>query len=143
MPPIIKQRRQDDNAQLVLPAVASAAHPSHSEEFGVPLSVTKTGECRVITPCVHYETVAASQTDQALGATGAIGDYIDMLIVTVATSASGTCSIKDGSGSAIPITAANTPIGVYPVPVRVTSLAGAWSVTTGAGATALAIGRFT
>lgn len=92
-----------------------------------------------------YETVAASQTDQALGATGKAGDILQSITVTVATAATGTCSIKDGSGSSITLTAANTPIGVYTIKFGtegVRSLAGAWSVTTGAGATALAVGQF-
>ena len=89
-----------------------------------------------------YETVAASQSDQVLGVTGATGDLLERLIVTVATAASGTVSIKDGSGSAIPITAANTPIGVYSVEIGARSSAGAWKVTTGAGATVIAVGEF-
>lgn len=89
-----------------------------------------------------YETVAASQTDQVLGVTGAHGDYLDRLVITVATSATGTVSIKDGGGSAIPITAANTPIGVYTVELGLRSAAGAWKVTTGAGATVVAKGIF-
>lgn len=90
-----------------------------------------------------YETVAASQTDQVLGPTGGSGNILEMLIITVATAATGTVSIKDGSGSAIPITEANTPIGVYPVKIGARSTSGAWKVTTGAGATVLAVGRFT
>lgn len=90
-----------------------------------------------------YETVAASQTTQALGATGAKGDYIERLIVTVATAATGTVTLTDTGGSAIVITAANTPIGVYTVTLGLKSISGAWSVTTGAGATVLAIGSFT
>lgn len=92
----------------------------------------------------NYETVAASQTDQVLGGSGAAGDLLEQLIVTVATAASGTVSIKDGSGgSSIPITAANTPIGVYSVNIGAKSLSGGWRVTTGAGATAVAVGNFT
>lgn len=90
-----------------------------------------------------YEAVAISQTDQVLGPTGAAGDVLERLIVSVATSATGTVSIKDGSGSAIVITAANTPIGVYSVAIGARSTGGAWKVTTGAGATVLAVGRFT
>lgn len=89
-----------------------------------------------------YETVAAGQTDQVLGTTGTAGDVLQRVIVTVATAATGTCSIKDGAGSAIPLTAANTPIGVYVIEIQAKSRAGAWSVTTGAGATAMAIGDF-
>lgn len=89
-----------------------------------------------------YEAVAASQSDQVLGTSGAVGDLLENLIVSVATAATGTCSIKDGSGSAIVITAANTPIGVYSVKLGAKTTSGAWKVTTGAGATALAIGKF-
>lgn len=90
----------------------------------------------------QYETVAVSQTDQALGVTGAKGDLLERLIVSVATAATGTVSIKDGSGGAIVITAANTPIGVYSVNVGAKSNDGAWQVTTGAGATVVAVGKF-
>jgi len=91
----------------------------------------------------NYETVAASQSDQVIGSTGATGDLLERVIVSVATSATGTCSIKDGSGSAIVLTAANTPIGVYTVELGARSSGGAWKVTTGAGATAIAVGKFT
>lgn len=92
-----------------------------------------------------YETVAASQTDQALGATGGVGDYIHKLIITVGTAATAAVSIEDGSGSNIPILP-NSPgggIGVYVVEINAVSTLGAWEVTTGAGSTVLAIGRFT
>lgn len=90
-----------------------------------------------------YEAVGASATDQVLGPGGAAGDFLDMLIVTVATAATGTVAIDDGGGTDIPITAANTPIGVYAIPVKAHSRRGAWRVTTGAGATVLATGEFT
>ena len=63
-------------------------------------------------------------------------------MITVATAATGTVSIKDGSGSSISITAANTPIGVYTVELGAKSSDGAWKVTTGAGASVIAVGRF-
>lgn len=88
-----------------------------------------------------YETVAASQTDQILGNVGNPGDILEQLVITVATAATGTVSIKDGSGSAIPITAANTPIGVYTVELGARAVTN-WKVTTGAGASVIAIGRF-
>ena len=37
----------------------------------------------------HYETVAASQTDQVLGATGAIGDYLYGLTIIPANASPG------------------------------------------------------
>lgn len=90
----------------------------------------------------EYETVAASQTAQIIGVTGASGDYIHRLIVSVATAATGTVTLLDNATS-IPITPANTPIGVYTVDLGMTSVSGAWKVTTGAGATVIAVGRFT
>jgi hypothetical protein len=95
-----------------------------------------------------YETVAASQTDQILGPTGAKGDILERLIITVATAATAAVSIKDGNGSAIAIMP-NSPgggVGVYVVPIGARCVSGTtpgWKVTTGAGSTVLAVGRFT
>jgi hypothetical protein len=92
-----------------------------------------------------YETVAASQTDQVLGPTGAKGDVLHRLVITVADAATAATSIKDGGGSAISIMP-NSPgsgIGVYSVEINAVSVAGAWKVTTGAGSTVVAVGSFT
>ena len=88
-----------------------------------------------------YETVAASQTAQVLGTAGSIGDFISRLIVTVGTAATSTVALLDNATS-IPILAANTPIGVYVVEIGARSASGAWKITTGAGATVLAVGKF-
>lgn len=88
-----------------------------------------------------YETVAASQTAQVLGVTGALGDYIEKLVISVATSATSTVTLLDNATSIV-ITAANTPIGVYVVPLGIRSSSGPWKVTTGAGATVIAVGEF-
>jgi hypothetical protein len=93
----------------------------------------------------HYETVAASQSDQALGAAGAAGDYLDTLTITVGTAATAAVSIKDGGGAAIPVMP-NSPgggVGVYTVKIGAKSRNGAWKVTTGAGSTVVATGNFT
>jgi hypothetical protein len=88
-----------------------------------------------------YETVAASQTDQVLGTTGGAGDLLHRLVITVGTAATSTVSVKDGATS-IPVMAANTAIGTYSIEVNTRSRNGAWSVTTGAGATVTAVGDF-
>ena len=92
-----------------------------------------------------YETVAASQTDQALGATGAKGDYLDRLVCVVSTAATSQVQIKDGSGSAITIlpNAVDGGLGTYPVYVGIPSSSGAWQVTTAAGVSVIAVGKFT
>lgn len=92
----------------------------------------------------EYETVAASQTDQVIGATGATGDFLVGLVIVVATAASAAVSIKDGGGSSISVFP-NSPgggIGTYYVPLGMRSLAGAWKVTTGAGSSVIAVGDF-
>lgn len=93
----------------------------------------------------EYETVAASQTTQALGATGAIGDYLDRLIIVAATAATAQVQIKDGADAAITIFP-NSPgsgIGTYVLPIGMRSRTGAWQITTGAGCSVIAVGNFT
>jgi len=88
-----------------------------------------------------YETVAASQTAQVLGQSGAVGDTIIRLIVTVNTAATSTVTILDNATS-IAIMPATTPVGVYSIDLGVQSVSGPWKVTTGAGATVVAVGNF-
>ena len=100
------------------------------------------GESNIVTPAgFAYETVAASQTAQVLGTAGAVGDRIERLIISVATAATSTVTLIDNATSIV-ITAANTPIGVYTVDLGIYSVSGPWKITTGAGATVIAIGRF-
>lgn len=91
----------------------------------------------------EYETVAAGTTGQALGATGAAGDLLSHIILVVSTAATAATSILDGATS-ISIFP-NSPgggVGTYTIPLNLVSVNGAWSVTTGAGVAAIAVGRF-
>ena len=91
----------------------------------------------------QYETVAASQTAQVLGGTGAIGDYLHRIIISVNTVATATVTLLDGSTSIPFLTGAATLVpGVYSVEVNAVSNTGAWKVTTGAGATVIGVGIF-
>src|SRR5262249_8712663 len=96
----------------------------------------------------HYETVAAGQTDQAMGATGAAGDRLDGILIVPATLSPGAVSIKDGSGTAITIfTGGTNSVGdltARMVPLGgIVSASGAWKITTGVNVSAIGIGRFT
>jgi hypothetical protein len=95
----------------------------------------------------EYETVAASQTDQALGATGATGDSLSHLIIVPATTSPGAVSIKDGAGSAITVftggASSVTNLVPFTIALDMVSLAGAWKVTTGANVSVIAVGNFT
>jgi hypothetical protein len=88
-----------------------------------------------------YETIAASQTAQVLGQSGAVGDTIIRLIITVNTALTSTVTILDNSTS-IAIMPATTAVGVYSIDLGVQSVSGPWKVTTGAGATVVAVGNF-
>jgi hypothetical protein len=89
-----------------------------------------------------YEHVAASQTAQVLGTTGATGDYLHRLVITVGTAATSTVSLLDNTTSHV-LVAANTAIGVYSIEINTFSKNGAWKITTGAGAEVVAVGNFT
>lgn len=94
-----------------------------------------------------YETVAASQTTQTLGATGAVGDYICDLVVIPATTAPGSVQIKDGSDAAVTVFTGGGSSVSNLVPFSAVrgarSKTGAWQVTTGANVSVFAVGKFT
>lgn len=93
-------------------------------------------------------TVAASQTAQAIGsAGGAVGDFCEHVEIIPATTSPGAVTIKDGSGSDVTLFTGGAGSVSNLVPFRVklkaTSIAGAWKLTTGANVSALVVGRFT
>lgn len=94
-----------------------------------------------------YEKVAASQTDQVLGATGAIGDLLAGVLIIPATTSPGAVSIKDGSGNAITVFSggANSVSSLIPfmVPLGIKCLGASWKVTTGTNVSVVAVGDFT
>lgn len=91
----------------------------------------------------QYETVAASQTAQVLGGTGATGDYLHRVIISVITVATASVTLLDGATSIIILTgAAGLTAGVYSIDVNAVSASGAWKVTTGAGVTVIGVGIF-
>lgn len=94
-----------------------------------------------------YETIAASQTDQVLGAANAgAGSELLGLLIVPATTSPGAVQIKDGSGDAITVFAggASSVSNLVPfyVPLNIRSTGGAWKVTTGANVSVVAGGRF-
>lgn len=95
----------------------------------------------------EYETVAASATTQALGATGATGDYLKGVLIIPATTSPGAVAIKDGAGAAITVFTGGTDsvsnLVPFMIPLGIYSGAGAWQVTTGANVSAIGIGNFT
>ena len=94
-----------------------------------------------------YETVAASQTEQALGPSGKKGDMLMRIVVVPASLSPGAVAIKDGSASAITVFAGGasslTELKPFIIEVGAKSSTGAWQITTGASVSVVAIGSFT
>ena len=90
----------------------------------------------------QYETVAASVTAQVLGGTGATGDYVHRLIINVITVASAGVTLIDGSTSIVISAAASAVLGPISLELNMLSATGPWKITTGAGATVVAVGIF-
>lgn len=92
-----------------------------------------------------YETVAASQTAQVLGLTGAAGDYVERLIIIPASTSPGAVALLDDTTSINILPGGATSVTeLKPIVVELgmTSVNGAWKVTTGASVSVIAIGRF-
>lgn len=93
-----------------------------------------------------YETVAASQTAQVLGPTGATGDYISGVLVTPATTSPGSIALLDGATS-ITVFAGGTGSVSNLVPFFIAlgmiSVSGPWKLTTGVAVSCIGIGNFT
>lgn len=83
----------------------------------------------------EYETVAAGQTTQALGTTGAVGDLLHSIIITAST---GTITVLDGVVTVAVIPAAATGVWLFDA----VSVSGAWNITTAAATSCTVVGRF-
>ena len=94
----------------------------------------------------EYETVAASQTAQTLGATGATGDFISGVLIVPATTSPGNVLLLDNATSitifAGGATSASNLVPFF-VPLGMFSVSGAWKLTTGANVSCIGIGNFT
>jgi hypothetical protein len=93
-----------------------------------------------------YETVAASQTAQVLGATGGTGDYLSGVLIVPATTSPGNVIILDNATSITIFTGGTSSVSnlvPFMVPLGMLSVSGAWKITTGANVSAIGIGNFT
>ncbi len=102
----------------------------------------------VLVNSTQYQDIAASATAVALGpGGGAIGDYLSHFTVVPSSLSPGAITMTDGNGSAINLFAGGASslltLHPFPVPWGANSTAGAWKITTGAGLTVKAFGRFT
>jgi len=100
---------------------------------------------KTVTGPFEYETAAVSQTGQVLGVTGGAGDYLHGLVIHNITIATANVTLLDGTTSIVIQTGSatlQTGVAFLPLGLRATGAAG-WSITTGAGATVIDIGKST
>jgi hypothetical protein len=106
----------------------------------------KSGRLHVRESLDKYETVAASQTNQVLGPTGATGDIIRGILVIPATVSPGNVLLLDNATS-ITVFAGGTDsvLTLHPffIPLGLRSVSGSWRITTGANVSCIGIGDFT
>ncbi len=91
-----------------------------------------------------YETVAASQTDQVMGTTGAAGDLVNSVKCVTSAASVGAITIKDGSGAAITLFNAQSVANdnLNKDNMNWVSVDGGWKLTTGTNTTCVVAGRF-
>lgn len=111
-----------------------------------PGRATPANSAPVVPASQTYKTVAASQTAQVLGSTGATGDWLDFVLIIPASTSPGAVTLLDNATS-ITIFAggASSVASLVPfaVPIRAVSASGAWKLTTGASVSAIGVGNFT
>lgn len=118
-------------------------------QTGQPVMGQGAGGKAVFLPvCTMYQLVPASKSASALGpAGGAIGDYLESLVVIPANSNVGAISVADGGGSSIAVftggPASVSDLKPFIIPIKAYSTSGLWSVTTSNNAAVLANGNFT
>lgn len=94
----------------------------------------------------EYETVAASQTAQALGATGGSGDYLAGILVIPATTSPGNVLLLDNATSITVFAGGASSVSnlvPFYIPISAYSVSGAWKITTGANVSCIGFGNFT
>ncbi len=106
-----------------------------------------TGDAPVYAAGREYEPCPASATT-TLGATGAVGDDLDHIVIVPGTTSPSSVSIKDGSDTAIVVftggASSVSNLVPFTVPLNLKSRTGAWQIVTGgANVTVLAAGNFT
>ena len=100
----------------------------------------------VVVAAYQYETVAASQTAQVIGATGAAGDYISHIVVIPASTSPGNVLLLDNATSITVFEGGSSSVSnlvPFIIPLGMKSVSGAWKITTGSSVSCIAVGDFT
>jgi hypothetical protein len=140
----------NDTIKAALRAIATALGTT-AFDLGVSTGGSRTLRVAIDTSQVapagtQYETVAASQTAQVLGATGAAGDYISGILVIPTTTSPGNVLLLDNATSITVFDGgASSVSNLVPffIPLGMLSVSGAWKITTGTNVKCIGVGTFT
>ncbi len=144
-----EMRSATKGSSTPLPITGTSIDSNHNAlDVNVAGGVTDTGEdatnnvLRVETQ-FEYEDVAASQTDQVMGSTGAAGDLLVALFCVFSADPSTAVSVKDGTGSAFTVIPDSGAAGFYNSgELNWISTDAGWKVTSGTNTTCRVSGRF-
>ena len=142
-----EMRSSTKGASTPLPITGTVIDSNHNA-LDTTLNTTLAGEdvtndVQRVESQWEYETVAASQTDQVFGTTGAAGDLLHAVHCVWTAASAGVVSVKDGAGAAINIFDAKGAAGSQTVLLDMISADGGWKLTTSTSVTCLMIGRAT
>lgn len=126
--------------------IYNSTKPTVSNGDQIQFQSDKNGNLLVGDPAKEYETVAASQTAQVVGVTGATGDYLKGILVIPATTSPGNVLLLDNATSITLFAGGATSVAdlkPFFITVGARSVSGAWKITTGANVSCIAVGNFT
>lgn len=130
-----------------IPSRVVLVNSADDSDYALPAALGPGGGLKVDLASPDYETVAASQTDQMMGATGAIGDRLDGVLIIPETTSPGAVSIEDGNTNTVIFAGgASSVASLVPfyVPLGgILSVSGGWEITTGANEHVIVFGQFT
>ena len=138
----------DASSSNPLPVTVDNASPLGQTTMSGSVSVTMASNQTSI-PAINggneYETVAASQTAQVIGTTGAAGDYISHILVVPATTSPGNVLLLDNATSITVFAGGASSVSSlipFAIPLQMKSASGAWKITTGSNVSCIAVGDF-
>ena len=126
---------------------STTAIPTATTADTWPVSCDPGNSIRVVNGASTYNTVAASQTAQALtgGSGGATGDYLSHCTIIPTSTSPGVVTILDNSTTIYSFPGGASSLSnlvPFTIPIGAQSTTGAWKVTTGVSLSVVCVGRF-
>ncbi len=138
--------RNADGSGSLLSSTANALDVNIKSGGNVNGRAAPSSSSPVVLASQAYQDVAASATATVLtgGGGGALGDYLDQILVVPETVGAGTIALLDGSVSTNVFVAGTlADLKSFAISLRCVSKNGPWKITTGSNVHVRAVGNFT